>query len=405
MKSSRSPWKSFAILVLGLALGTGIGVFVGPKVIPGSRSIADTSASSAAAPKPAAEAGNDVKASSEPVAPEETASQDLGDRVREIFRERVETERYEKFWNLVQGIELSQYPEMVALVRESDLQGIDAGGEWSRMWTSWGRRDPVAAMEFLRTNTWAGWDSLAITEARDRALTAWTEVDAESARKFVDESPEIASGDRSYVYGLVRGWANVDPDATVAWLAKTGLGMRGEFKMVVAAVYRKGGQEGINQWFAKINQSDLPVSDKAGYALEIEKVKEEYQPAETAAWVVPYLSENWMQGSEIPRRVIQAYAKKDPVAALEWTEQHQPNLTYLAVDYWCQNDIGSAIMWFDKHGDELKSANMANIICLNLVKKDPIGAKNWIESLPDETMRTDLMRLVPKSILKSPATR
>ena len=68
----------------------------------------------------------------------------------------------EEAWRLAR----EHLPDLVSLIRENDLRGNDSGEEWTRIWTSWGERDPQAAMDFFKTYDWTGWNDAARGEAK-----------------------------------------------------------------------------------------------------------------------------------------------------------------------------------------------------------------------------------------------
>ena len=132
-------------------------------------------------------------------------SKDFAQSVRTIFRENVKQRRIAQFEKLVERTGIEHLPELVSLIRENDLRGNDSGEEWTRLWTSWGERDPQAAMDFFMKHDWTGWDPNAKGEALNRTLANWAQSDPDTARRFVEGDGDFVSGDRSMVYGLVEG--------------------------------------------------------------------------------------------------------------------------------------------------------------------------------------------------------
>ena len=120
-----------------------------------------------------------------------------------------------------------------------------------------------------------GWDPKELTEAKNQALVSWIQANPDRARQYVENSGELANGDRSMVWGLVRGGSYADPHATTEWLAKTGFGTRGDYKSVAGSISRSEGADGLEKWFASLSETGVSENDRMGIVIEITKVKVE----------------------------------------------------------------------------------------------------------------------------------
>lgn len=319
-------------------------------------------------------------------------SKEFAESVRSIFRETIEERRVAMFEKMLDRVGAENFPEVVSLVRENDLRGSDTGVEWSRLWASWGRSDPAAAFEFLKNQDWSGWDPAAVSEARNRALTSWSQTDPEQARRFVEGAAELANGDRSMVYGLVRGWSDVDPHAAAEWLSKSGLGMSGEYKSVVEAISRKGGREALDAWFAELDQNGISARDKGGFAQQIAQVKQEYEPEKAAAWVEQHLGEAWLDESEIVQSTAYAFASRDPKGAMEWAAKTGlENAAITAMGTWAQQDLPAASAWLSENSRNPAYTQSAEMLMAYLRRSNPAEAKIWAESLPDPALRNRML--------------
>ena len=319
-------------------------------------------------------------------------SKDFAQSVRTIFRENVKQRRIAQFEKLVERTGIEHLPELVSLIRENDLRGNDSGEEWTRLWTSWGERDPQAAMDFFMKHDWTGWDPNAKGEARNRTLANWAQSDPETARRFVEGDGDFVSGDRSMVYGLVEGWANVNPEAAAEWLFKTGLGMGAEYEKVVAALSRKGGQEGLDAWFSQLDPSTVPAKDRMGFARAIAETKQEYEPDKAAAWVDAHLGEPWVEESEIVGTTARAFAQRDPKGAVEWASKTGlDQATNIAVATWCEQDIGAAGKWMTENAHIPTFFESASLVLAHLQQTDPAAAQEWAERISDRSLRERLL--------------
>lgn len=298
--------------------------------------------------------------------------------------------RIAQFEKLVERTGVEHLPELISLIRENDLRGNDSGEEWTRLWTSWGERDPQAAMDFFKTYDWTGWNGAAQGEARTRVLTNWAQTDPDSARRFVEADPDFVNGDRSMVYTLVDGWANADPEAAANWLFKNGLGMSGEYERIVDALNRNRGRDGLDNWFSKLDPAQVPAKDRTGFTQAIAR-KLESAPEKAAAWVEANLHEPWVEESEIVGNTARALAQRDPKAAAEWASRTgQERATNIAVATWCEQDISAASQWVMENAHNPGSTQSAYVVMAHLQKTDPAAAREWAESIPDQALRERL---------------
>lgn len=316
------------------------------------------------------------------------------DSIRAIFQETVEERRMAMFDSLLEKAGPKHYASVVSLIRENDLRGNGNAGEWSMLWAKWGSHDPAGALEFIKTQDWAGWNSMAPVEAKNKTLTYWAQTDPEGARVYVEGSSELAGGDRSLVYGLVRGWANIDPAAAAAWIFKSGLGMEGEYKAVVEALSRKGGQESLDAWFSEVLQSGAPAKDLGGFAKVIAGNKLAYEPEKGALWVEQHLDEPWMQGGEIVRNTAEALAQRDPGGAMEWAGRiNQEGAAAVAMDTWCRKDLQAAQTWMDGNPQSEAYSGAAMVLAVHLQRqRGPEAARKWAESIPDDAVREPIIQ-------------
>jgi hypothetical protein len=327
---------------------------------------------------------------SNPVPKAET--KDFAESVRHIFRETVPERRRAMFESMLERADVEHYAAVVSLIRENDLRGSDSGDEWTSLWSNWGRRDPVGAFEYIRNQDWSGWDPLAPDHAKKRAITTWAQSDPEQARRFFEDSGDFSNGDRTMVAGLVGGWAAVDPKAAAEWLFESGRGGHEEYKAVVESISRKGGREALDNWFSGLDRDRTPTRDKNGLAQVIAQVKQEYEPEKAAAWVEQHLNEPWLGESEIVDSTARAFASRDPKGAMEWAQKTGlESATTTAMGTWCQQDLPAASAWLRENSTNPAYSPAATLVMDYLQQRDPMAAKTWAESLPDQTMRRRLL--------------
>lgn len=323
--------------------------------------------------------------------PVKTDPKEFAESVKTILRESIPSRRVALFEQMLEKVGTKQYPELVALIRAHDLDGSGSGAEWERLWASWGERDPVGAMTYIQQKDWSGWDGSAPSEARKRTMINWGQTDPEAAKRFVLEGEDLAKGNRDMLYFMVEGWTYRDPTAAADWLIESGLGLEGEYKSVVEAISRKGGQKELEGWFAGLDRGSLSVKDRNGFAELIAGKKLEHEPEKAAAWVEANLSEPWVTESKVLGQTAAAYVRKDPEAAIAWARRTElPNAVRMTVASWCHRDMNAAKKWVADNPGDPDSAACASTVMAILRSQNPDAAQAWAESLPDKAMRDRL---------------
>ncbi len=320
--------------------------------------------------------------------------QDFAQSVRGILRETSPNRRVAEFQKMLENASVDQFPELVMLIRAHDLDGSGSADEWSRLWASWGTRDPTGAMAFMKSFSWDGWDGSAPSEARKQIITNWAQVNPEAAKRFIEKSPELANGDRSGLFCLVDGWARVDPQATADWLFKNGLALGGEYTAVVESISRTGGQRALETWFAGLDQTKISTKDRDGFAMMIARKKLEHEPEKAAAWVEANLKESWAKEGDVVAATAYAYAKKDPKAAMAWASRTgMKQATNSAMLSWCGEDINAANQWASENAQTPALFEATTTIMRSHLKEDPEAARAWAEKITNQALRDRLLNL------------
>lgn len=382
------------MLIVGLCLGGGLGWLTGQKTGAAGRSSLAEGAQAGTRGDSAENSGPGERRSRDGNAAgmSRTDSKDFAQSVQIILREGIPSRRIAMFEKLLERVGTDKYPELVALIRAHDLDGSGSATEWEKLWASWGERDPVGAMTFIREKDWSGWHSSAPSEASKRTMINWAQVDPEAAKHFVLKGEELARGNRDMLYFMVEGWTYRDPTAAADWLIKTGLGLEGEYKSVVEAISRSGGQKELESWFAGLDRAALSTKDRNGFAELIVGKKLEHEPEKAAAWVEANLSEPWVEESRVLGQTAAAYVRKDPAAALAWARRTGlPNAVPMAVGSWCHQDMDAAKRWVAENPGDPDSVRSASVVMAVLRSKNPAAAQAWAESLPDGAMRDRLL--------------
>jgi hypothetical protein len=321
-------------------------------------------------------------------------SKEFATAIRSILRDSVEQRRFTRFDSMLERIDVADYATVLSLIRENDLRGCSNAGEWSMVWASWGRRDPASALAFIASPEFEGWNSAAKMEAKNRTLIHWAETDPEAALRHVEASPEMARGDRSLVYGLVKGWANADPKAAAEWIFKSGLGMGGEYDVIVEAISRQGGQEELDEWFTAIQKAGAPAKDIQGFAKRISEVKRAFEPEKAADWLDQNMDEPWVAEGGFLQSTAHSFAERDPVKAMEWAgKTGNESAVTSAMSVWCDRDQQAAGEWILNNPDSPGYTGAVYTYFSGVYRRDKDAARQWAENLPDASLRDKVLEM------------
>jgi hypothetical protein len=319
----------------------------------------------------------------------------FAEAARSIFRDPLTERRFAQFRGLVEKAGPEQLRELVDLIRENDLRGSDSGEEWTMLWKKWGQEDPAGALRFLQEQDWSSWDPRAPAEAESRAISAWAEQDPEAALKFIEgNSGKMRAGDL-LGHSFIRGWAGADPEAAGMWMIKRQDVPPDEFKTVVEAISRRGGQEAVDAWFEALRKEpDAP--GLASMAEAVIAVKGEYQPEKAAAWIEQNLKESWIEESEVVGNTARDLASRDPEAAMAWAQRMGlSNAVTQVIDKWLESDMPAATTWLKGRSAEPGYGDSVNVLISHLMPGDPVAARQWAESIPDPEARAKVLSRLP----------
>ena len=324
----------------------------------------------------------------------ETTGPSLRSAYRNVLHNNMEEERLESFKSLLQTTSPKDFPEIVSLIREIDLRGAGSGNEWSALWAEWGRRDPKAAIDFMRAMDWTGWNHSAPEQAINQTMIYWAATDLNGALRHF-ETVDIPEGRREGLYGLIRGWSAQDPDGAASWLFKTGLGMDGEYGALVESISRTEGTEAVGSWFEKIAKSGAPQKDIEGLAAKVVGTIAENEPEKAAGLIERGSTEEWAQNRQLIQAVAEEYAMDDPTAAMDWAERIQSGSAESQVlNTWAAVDSSAAIEWLDEHRQHIGHTSLAFNLAYQLVNSDLEAARKVALSIQDPKARDNMLGVI-----------
>ncbi|MBK1881121.1 hypothetical protein JIN85_01775 [Luteolibacter pohnpeiensis] len=313
---------------------------------------------------------------------------------RNILQNNLEDERLEGFKVLLTTTSPKDFPQIVSLIREMDERGTGNGNEWSALWAEWGRRDPLSAIDFMRSMDWSEWNHTAPEQAINQTMIYWADTDLDGALRHF-ETVDLPQGREEGLYGLVRGWAAHDPDAAATWLFKTGLGVDGEYGALVEAMSRTEGVQATTEWFEKIVSSGAPQKDIDGLAIKVIGSLVNQDPQQAAGLIERNTTLDWAQNKKLIQATAQEYASADPVDAMDWAERIKSGTAKQQVlNTWAVRDTSAAIEWLDQHQQSTEHTNLAFNLAYQLINIDLGSARKVALSIQDSKARDNLLGVI-----------
>ncbi|QJE94401.1 hypothetical protein [Luteolibacter luteus] len=326
----------------------------------------------------------------------EGESKDFAESVRAIFRDPSSERRLDRFRALLEKGGAEHYHEMVELIRENDLKGSSSPEEWTMLWTQWGEKDPAGALDFILKQDWNLWDKAAPAEAEFRSITAWAGQDHTAALKFIEQNHQSLHLGNKLGDAFVRGWSSTDPEGAGRWMLARDDFSSAQYQIVVEAIGRRGGQEGVDAWFASLDKDANP--DGLVTAVEaVAAVKSKDEPAKTAAWIEENMKSDWMDRSDVVKNTARSLADQDPQAAMDWAGRIGSRIAMeQAMDRWCERDLDAATTWLKGNVNSPGYGASVNVYVNYLMPGDPVSARAWAESIPDEEARARVLERLPR---------
>lgn len=323
-------------------------------------------------------------------------SEQFADAVLSIFRQPDEEERRARFRSLLDQLEPGRYPLLVDLIRQNDLRGGDTGAEWTMLWQRWGKRDPLAAMDFIGHHDWTNWSPLAPGEARVQTLVHWARENPEGAVRYVEADENFINGDRSNVLNLIRGWTTHDPEGAANWLFQNGLAQSSEYGAIVQSISRSGGYGRLDSWFDSIRET-APAKDLAGLAEFIINKKMTHLPEDALEFLEAHLDEPWARENQLASRVIQNHARANPENALELAIRiDDPQAIHGAFTTWTHIDTQRASQWLSDNPEIPNYDPLAFTLSHQLLRSDREKAREFAESIQDEQLRDQMFQRIDR---------
>jgi hypothetical protein len=307
------------------------------------------------------------------------------------------TDRHLRFANVLATLTPAEAKAMRRVFHNFGANGNHFYVEWYDFWVRWGQLDPAAALEnAARENPQNKW----VQDCARDALNGWARENPVAAAVWLNarrNDPLHEAAFTGYIAGIG------DRDLTKATEIAVGTLTAGDplldsamEKLADIAVGR-GQLSGLTGWF-----DQLPPDAGEGSArrLAVQHVWTRLQRANnferTAEWIGATATQSW-RSDKCLIETARKYAERDPSEAMSWVISLPPSPAdglVTGLDQvsrrWAQKDLSAFEQWLEgeTRSDITDRARAAYIP--ELMKRDPLKARAWIEMIKDENVRNSL---------------
>ena len=273
-------------------------------------------------------------------------------------------ERFQAIMAYVQRIPKDRIEPTLKMLRQKMQGRFDPETMFAThmLFTKYGTDDPKAAMTYLKTLDMFGQGFGMATVLGSMA----TKDPRAAAEFFKDENNPILNVPQSagMIAGSVaREWAKQDPAAAMAWATSLKDGLRGG---------------AISSIVGSIAASDPVAASKMLADLKLEKGDDR---------------------NRVFGQVAQAWATRDPEAALTWAGSlgdgpEKDEARRKALDSWANDNPQAAAAHLDSITDPKERDKMLSAVTGPWARRDPAGTAAWLQNQPESKGREESMRSV-----------
>ena len=252
-------------------------------------------------------------------------------------------------------------------------------GEYSMLLSAWAKADPLAALEYAKTNTQGGFASTTI-------LASWASIDPDAALRWAETNHD-GKGENPYLAGIIRGIAETNPERATELLKGMPFGeQRGAALAGMMQHILKQGPEASRSWIMAIEDEQL----RNGAVIRMAEPMADIDPKGTADWLVQN------PGEASNRRlddVYERWAGKDLDAALASINSlpagdQKTNALSGVVTREASNDPKAALALMDRYPNDVNDGVLGDFV-RNAVGKDPEIAAITIARITDDRRRNE----------------
>ncbi len=274
---------------------------------------------------------------------------------------------------------------------------LQEGALHTFLWT-WGRRDPRAALDYVRTFLPGSLRNMALTQVG----RVWAESDGASAVRVLDEF--LPGEARDAASSLIGGsWGQKAPQAAAEYFLQHGS----------AADHQNTVPNLVNGWANRKPREVIHWAERLPAGED--RTRFLRNGVERLAGHDPQAARDYMRGQpgEFQELVYQglasSWARQDPAEAIQWAstledDRRRKNALAIIAQHWGRDDVVSAGKWLNTLPlGEIRDAAVGTYV-IPLAGTDPRGAIEWTLSIREDQRREQRLEEVARIWMKNDPT-
>lgn len=305
--------------------------------------------------------------------------------------------RMTAFAALLKDLNKDNVAEALKAIEESPNMRDGDGALLVNFMRSWGRIDPVGAMDYALDKK--SERKFYVSNTDDKLIREWATSDPEAAIAYLDKIPlDHKMNRRSLHTNLVKGMAAKDLVGAATYAEENQFGReRGDSIEFLAKSFAKEGEAAMRKWLDGIDGAgENRRRDYKEYAI-VQAAEElaRTSPEKAQAWVEDYLAEGLVDARALGAAA-EGMLKQDPQGAVDWlmgVSEGRARSYALAstIDEWAEDDPNAAGAWLGQQnlGKEMDPA--VSSFAREIAREDPESALAWSGVITDEKRRAETM--------------
>jgi hypothetical protein len=257
------------------------------------------------------------------------------------------------------------------------------------LFAAWAVRDPLAALDYAKTNFKPG---LLQGEVYDAALEKWAARNPLEAWQWLDKN---ASGPlkEQGLTALMQGWAHEDPRGAAEWFVRIGSTSQAVLNALVST-WADLNPRAAAEWIESLTDPDNKMIGRVTLAGEWAQ----QSPAAAAEYFTPIIATvDHRMGVDLAAALVNSWGAGDPAAAAEWIAKlpHgavRDDAAGTLATIWAAADIQAAIKWTDTLTEPEMKKNTIDHLGTTWGAIEPKKALAWLDTLPHDDTRREATR-------------
>ena len=268
-----------------------------------------------------------------------------------------EDNRHATFVRLLQSMQASDTPPVLALLEEFRKRGADLTFEQRAFWRRRGELDPeqaLADLDNLSKDAPHASGTRRIAEAMTQLFRGWTSSNPRAAATWLilhQNDPNAKGAFFGFMDTYARSDATAATDAALTMFKPDDPRFNAAISTVCNAIVESRSTSDAVMWFQQLPTNEAGTKARQSVGSKMAERLLDQDPSTARAWVEEQAGTPWRSWQAIDT-VADAFAATDPAAAMEWISSLPPDANNgsitgvgMVVRRWARSDPGSLENW------------------------------------------------------------